>query len=83
MESITERLRRCNPSLTTCAEAAEVIEQAYGILWRDTASKSPQVRKARQVLLSAIDKDGQSRGISHAKALFGPVSDAEALRNFP
>lgn len=60
------------------ARLREVIEIAYGFLWRDRAC-SPQSNDARIYLLSLIDKEGQKRGIGEALAKYGPVSDAEIL----
>lgn len=83
VEPVAERLRQCVPSRTSCEEAASIIERAYGLLWRDTTSRSPQAQEARRLLLAAISKDGRRRGISYAYARFGPVTDDEALRDFP
>lgn len=81
--SITDRLRQASPSMTTCQEAADIIEHAYGLLWRDTSFQGPATHAARKLLLSAIDKGGQSRGIQNANNIYGPVTDHEALKNFP
>lgn len=82
-EPLADRLRQTSPSMTTCQEAAEIIEKAYGLLWRDTSFQGPASHAARKLLLGAISKQGQSRGISYANQQFGSVSDAESLRNFP
>ena len=82
-EPITERLRRCNPTTGICVDAADIIEQAYGLLWRDTSFQGPATIAARKLLLSAIDKSGQRRGIEFANREFGTVTDHEALANFP
>lgn len=63
-------------------EAADLIEQTYGCLWRSLSPK-PQVHHARKMLLEAIDREGQLRGIAYATKKFPPVSDSEALANFP
>lgn len=58
------------------------IEKAYGLLWRETRY-APIAAEARKLLLAEIDKEGQSRGIAYAAEMHGPVSDHEALRDFP
>ena len=65
-------------------ELSTAIEQAYGLLWRDTSPRqgSPS-SEARKLLLEKLDKEGQRRGIGFAHERFGPVSDHEALKNFP
>ena len=82
---LTDRLRASNgDDCTLRIDAADLIENVYGLLWRDTATLAGSpTSEARKLLLSAMSKDGQRRGISFAGEQFGPVSDAEALRNFP
>lgn len=45
--------------------ANETVEKAYGYLWHDGGSV--YAARARKLLLSLIDKDGQKRGIQYAK----------------
>lgn len=59
-------------------DAADIIERAYGLLWREmhgTAITSD----ARKLLLTALDKEGQKRGIAHAVSKYGSVEDDEIL----
>lgn len=73
-----------DPVLEPAADELErvrsAIEQAYGILWRDThrgsAEKSIAARKA---LFSVLDKEGQRRGIAHAIAIYGETTEAESI----
>ena len=62
--------------LTALANAASVAERAYGILWRLTAFDTAQcgyAHDARKVLLAAMDKEGQRRGIAWATRQYGPL----------
>lgn len=80
---LTDRLRASNGDDSTLRiDAADLIENVYGLLWRDTVPSEIK-HEARRLLLSAMTKDAQRRGITYAGHKFGPVSDAEALRNFP
>lgn len=47
---------------------ANAIEVAYGLLW-GTTTDDKRVHEARRLLLDAIGKDGQVRGIEGAKKL--------------
>lgn len=59
--------------------AADAVERAYGILWRNTGRDSPaMVIAARKELLTAIPKDGQKRGIEYAISIYGPSTEADA-----
>lgn len=80
-EKLANRLRD-GDDLRDRIEAADLIERAYGLLWRDLQG-GPITSRAREMLLSAIDKDGQARGIEFAQEKFGAVSDEEALRYLP
>jgi hypothetical protein len=61
------------------AQLIEALEKAYGILWRDTGQRSAEMSiAARKELFAVITKDGQKRGIEHALAVYGPVTEEEA-----
>lgn len=57
-------------------DQAKALERAYGILWRMPDAATGHARK---LLLEAIDKDGQRRGIEYAQKMFGPATEAEFL----
>ncbi|MGD1953875.1 MAG: hypothetical protein ACFBZ9_01260, partial [Sphingomonadales bacterium] len=59
----------------------DVIERAYGILWRDMQS-SEFSNAARQVLLEALSKDGIHRAVQYACRRFDGVTDAEVMAAF-
>lgn len=83
-ESLTERLRGADGvSVGDRVDAADLIERAYGLLWRETSFQGPATRAARKLLLGALSKGGQRRGIEYAIREFGAVTYDEALRNFP
>lgn len=54
------------------------LERAYGILWRMPDAATGHARK---LLLEAIGKDGQERGITWALTYYGPVTDAEIIQS--
>jgi len=68
-----DKLIACSPY--TLPEAAE---RAYGALWRCMEpNPPPELFQARKMLLAAIGKDGQRRGIAWALETFGEVQDSE------
>ena len=61
------------------ARLQDVIESAYGDLWRDTRQHSGLIASARTTLLRAITHDQQRRAVQSAYQRHGPVSDHEIL----
>lgn len=55
---------------------ASPVEEAYGILWRQTTDNK-QLHLARKLLLSVIGVAAQRRGINAALKQFGPVNPYE------
>lgn len=53
-------------------------QKAYALLWRDMGPKSPEVKEARAVLLSALTKDEQREAIGWIQAE-RPVTEREIL----
>jgi len=60
---------------------ASPIEHAYGLLWQYQGTNSG-IHRARRLLLSVLDKDGQSRGITAAQldVLVGPEPPERSVR---
>ena len=59
----------------------EAAERAYGALWRCMDHNPPaEMFQARKMLLAAIGKDGQRRGVAWAIETFGDVRDDEIMR---
>jgi hypothetical protein len=64
---------------TEGARLREAAENAYGCVWRTVGPYDGQVHHARGLLLAAIGRDGQRRGIAYALRRYGPVGDDEIL----
>lgn len=58
-------------------DQASALERAYGILWRMPSA----TLHARKVLLEAIEKDGQRRGIAWATEMYGPATEREIVQH--
>lgn len=69
---------------STAAAAASLnpAQRAYALLWSDTGAKSPEVKKARAVLLEALTKDEQRDAIGWIQteaAKHSPFADLKRL----
>lgn len=79
MEScLVDRLRD-DDDLHSRHEAADLIEMVYGFLWRDPVPSKIK-SEARKMLLQAMNKDAQRRGIKYAHDCYGPTSETEILK---
>lgn len=79
------RCERCglikNEEPPRSAERQAII-RAYGLLWRDTEPSDNGMKfKARKSLLAVLTKDEQAEAIQAVHDEYGPVTDAEAMRN--
>ena len=60
----------------TASELVTAIELAYGLLWlvpidKRLRAEDHMISLARKTLLEELDRDGQARGITAAREMFG------------